>query len=266
MIGLFATVISLILVLGYCQIHKQKTGIFNLSHIPYVNQLHIIIGSGLYQKGYDSEWNQMIQLHIDEYKKMNPEDKFGHVTWRYPTGMTPKAFHYVCWKKRSAYNLPLRIAEYTTRTIQQNQEEYLKYAVKKIQGVSSMRIGELMISSKLYRQQYYNRQLDNIFSGLIKFKTIYILLGLDLFFLIISGIFFKSLQWNWCIAWLWMGCAIFTAVVGSQESWSRLAMPSLPFIIIIFAKYFDLVTFLLKDKVVQYILKPVYISMKKQPH
>jgi len=59
--------------------------------------------------------------------------------------------------------------------------------------------------------------------------------------------FTRHVPWFWCTCWLLITGVIFTAVVGAQHAFVRLTISAFPLVILLIAKYVDLVVYMVKE-------------------
>ncbi len=238
--GLVATTFSLFLLLGYCQLSKQQFGVFGLSTVSHINQLHILIQSGIYSEGSDPEMNRLIQKNLDEFAAANPKAAPGD-PWFYSPTVTPQAYNYAAWTKMSDYYPASRFAAYVDETIKRHRYRYATHTLRKILGAAPIKIGYVdPFNNKPPRIQLYEKTLADQFGWFLTYRFVYCLLFME--FLVSLTILLKvrRLSWSFAFVLLCAGGLIFTAVAGAQSDWSRLAIPALPLVFVLIARYLDL--------------------------
>lgn len=265
--GLFGTVFSLLLLLGYCQLFRTNHGVFHVSIIPYLNQFHILIQSGLYRYGDDTEMNERIRRNIEEYVAAHPDEKPGP-RWLYPDGLSEEAFNHVAWARIDDYlESPARLAEYAMRTMRKTRSKYVVYSIGKACAMASGRFCQIVTptpdSGPLNR---VNAVLNAAMGGMMRFGLVYLLLVWEAVAMavIVVRVFCRRKtgsvsalirhlktasvlsQWHTgsslairAILGLWIAGTFFTAIVGAQCDWSRLVMPGLPLVILLTAQLVD---------------------------
>jgi len=254
---LWASLAALILVLGYCQLFKQKYGEFSLSLVPYVNQLHIVVQSGLYRNGSDPITNKKIAALWETWKKENPHDAQPGSPWIYPKGGNDAfAFRLIfgtgAHKMRS---FPLKW-QYARETIRKNRLEFAWYSLGKFVGVNNNWF-EPSLDWWLGNTSPSKRAFFEFFVLPLTFKSVYLLLMLEMAVLAITLYFTRHVLWFWCVCWLLMTGTIFMAVVGSGAECVRLVFPVLPLVMLLVAKYVDFIVYAIKElrgqKIIQYL-------------
>ena len=250
--GLLSIIGALILVLGYCQLHKQKFGVFNISSVSQVNQFHIILQSGLYRYGSDPAINEQLSLLVETWKKENPEAIPGNrrifrtgtnndFLWKYIHGM-PEYQRPGYTLSETGIKFP---REYIKNTIRSNLFRYALYSLGKFYEIRKYgfeaRIGK------------YKKKISTPFVLELKFQSVYVFLLLEIVTLVAVLYFARRIPWFWCVCWLLTAGTIFTAVVGAQGEWTRLVIPALPLVILLIAKYVDLFVYVIKEHLGHYM-------------
>jgi len=252
---LWASFAVLILVLGYCQLFKQKYGEFSLSDVVYFNQFCIVVQSGIYRHGSDPIINKQIEALWETWKKENPNEAESGPPWIYPKGGNV-AFNLYLTGDVGEEKIPfLQKLKYARETIRKNRLDFAWYSIGKFIGIKNDGVEWGYWFFKEHRR--YKESLFNFFILQLTFKSVYILLLLEMAVLSITLYFTRHVPWFWCVCWLLMTGTIFTAVVGSHDEWSRLVLPALPLVILLIAKYVDLFVYVIKkqrgQKIMQYL-------------
>jgi hypothetical protein len=251
--GLLSITVALVLVLGYCQLFKQKYGDFSLSDVTWVNQANILLQSGLYRYGSDPVINDLISTKVEEWKNLEPLERpakpkdpqkkqkpakplsAAEKSWVYLTGIDIGGIHDIFSDLRNTINCK----EYVQETIRHNRVRYICYSLGKFIGLHN---------------EPFIRGIE-----LPRFHTIYGLLLMEILTLAVTFYATRQVPWFWGVCWLVIAGMVFTAVVGAQGEWTRLVVPVVPFGFLLIAKYVDLIIYVLKEKehrgqrIVQYL-------------
>jgi len=254
--GLWASLAALILVLGYCQLFKQKYGEFALSETSYRNQFYIVIQSGLYRHGSDPIINKQIAALWETWKKENPDKAEPESPWIYPKGGDSCFAGCLVFKEglTKQTRLPKKF-QYGRDTIRKNRLEFAWYSLGKFVGIKD---DGVEWGYWFFKDPYmYKESLFNFFLLQLTFKSVYFLLLLEMVVLSVTFYFTRHIPWFWSVCWLLVTGIIFTAVVGSHSEWSRLVLPVLPLVILLVAKYVDFIVYAIKElcgqKIIQYL-------------
>lgn len=244
-LGLTATCLSMLLVLGYCQIFKRHYDIFHVSVIPYLNQFHIVIQSGLYRHADDGDMDERIRRNVAEASERFPDEPPGPA-WLYPTGLSEKAFDFVAWTRSGDYlEHPAEMSKYAMRTIRTNGWEYLRYSALKCLGLSPARASHIVTPKDAPENGDRVRRrvaaaLNVLFAGFWRFGLVFAILLLESVALLRSAILFRHATdaptvWSRGLLWLWLTGAYATALIGAQCDWGRLVVPAVPPVILLLA-------------------------------
>ncbi|MDR1958039.1 MAG: hypothetical protein LBQ54_03180 [Planctomycetaceae bacterium] len=209
------------LVLGYCHLIRQKSGVFNLTVIAPLNQFTRVIQSGLYQNGSDPEINRHIQSAIEEYQQQYPVYIKHHPYWLFRApgwdGENDPIFYMSKVWEREGYGLSTKQkCDYATQTITANKLAYIKYLLKKT-------------------------IVEGYFSGrLLKFCWVYGLLLVDFLTILFFLKRFSASQTicHVILSLIVAGC-YFTAIAGGQAEYERLVLPVYPLTVLLFFSVID---------------------------
>lgn len=245
--GTLSLLLVVALVLGYCQWMKKSHGFFNVSFVPYLNQVHIIIQSGLYKKGANPRINAKIRELLEDDLKNHPnQPPENPIIFR--DNMPLATFYRVAWLRLWALGTAPELVDYASRTLAANRREYLVYSLHKFRALDTVTLGSQFPVPDPNRRYHQYKKLIKPFEQLLTFKAVGILLLVDCFFLLIAWVAGKRFPLCWGILWMSLAASIALPVVGAQYDWSRLTCAALPLALAVLAKYVDFAACEIFDK------------------
>jgi len=229
LVGLGCTIISIALILGYCHLVQKKCGIFAVTEVAIANQYMIIVQSGLYQYGADTEVIDLIQTSIDRGKKLHPD--FPPVnSWISPYGL-PNETYLNYFGSLQCQSVALeRQAAFVTQILRDHQWKYLRYCMGKFIGVQHEVIG------------------GRLSPQIITFQLIYFLLACEAITILLYRFRTNCTTLFRFMLWAAIAGVIVTTVLGAGHAtrpplelteYSRLVTPAIPFVIILIFRYID---------------------------
>jgi hypothetical protein len=227
-IGFIGSLISIAGILAYCKMNEKVNGEFLLTKIYFDNSLGNIILSGAYKNGEDEELIALIDSTKDK-------TEFTYYNAIYHVNNESMDSYKKSYAKFPKYLTPYPDMEFS-------------YSVPDIKNYENSRIASFIQHSKssgIYKTYIWKRAMRI----LKDYYPIAILIFLQISFLI--SIYFKTKS----ILWLQLFCIgfilsqAFTVVIGGIEDWSRLLLPSFPFILFsIFSFLQQLISFKLNGQ------------------
>lgn len=215
-IGIISCIICGCILLGYCEIVKEKTGVFSLSPVSNTNSLIQIIDSGAY-KNIDNE----------EFEK------------------TIDGSYESSWKAKDAV-----IQKYDNEQIKQliksskRTKEYAIYLVKKTVKNGFRNIGVNYAEMKGAEHFY---RIVGLITLPIPFGILYIMMFICIIYLIKSLIKEKKINWILAFCVSLISANIFTLLVGAPYEEARLFVSSIPITLILIAYIIDRKGVCIKD-------------------
>jgi len=239
--GLLSIIVALILVVGYCQLFKQKYGYFSISSVTFKNQAAVFVQSGLYRYGSDPAFNKRLIAAEKKWKQKpgkQSELRTGNAArWIYPTEINSMGgTHYVLNAVSPVtrwYGYDAEFRKYVRDSIRKNRLRYAGYLLGRFFGIFGDKFEETSLRG--------TKTPVPCFSLNLTFISVYVLLLLDTLTIALTLYYSRRIPWFWCISWLLITGTIFVAVVGAYEHFIRLVLPVLPLVILLIAKYVDLI-------------------------
>lgn len=227
---------------GYAYLNKKQHGFYGISIVSAVNQLDILICNDLYKYGNDKEL-------IADIK----------------TGMTkpqPLGGYWNLVKDMFAKYPPQKIADFNSWCIQHNFKAYLTSTYHAATRIKNENIFT-------HAGTYKTNTLANLFVGIesfmfIPFSAIYILLVLDMAFLIVRVVKHRHLQWFRLILWAIIAGTLAIAIVGAPGEYQRLILSAIPCLLILIFVYIDkILTAIDPKKLNDYAMPGDYRSLRQ---
>jgi hypothetical protein len=218
--GFVGLIIAITGVFGYCMMNKKYNGEFVLSKISLNNTLVNIVLSDAYLLGEDEEFITLIEENKQNaYMPMfliNKEwiDNYRMSYERFPQDLPLTRDMDDCFNALGSVNYPIdRINNFVEKT--QHSKVYVIYMAKRI--------------VKIF-----------LLNGIL---SLAILLGL--FWFVFAFAKYKKIAWTLSFSIFFIFGQFLTIAIGSIHDWGRLIIPSVPFVILIFATFIDWILFLL---------------------
>ena len=209
--GLISLFVTIIFIFAYMYQFKNQFGMFSISRISDINNIVMVINSGIYTKGNNKE----IIKDIDSVLKSDIEVPIwiaaDHVRYNY--SITEKK-------------------EYLDSCKKNGFKQYIYYLGDKVLNVGSYNIGR--VDSFVYdlKVDYIVNYLCwNIFP--ITFSDIYYLLAISFIYLLIKLIKKKEIDWVVAALFCFIFGNFFLTIFFAPFDWQRLVVTSIPMTIIL---------------------------------
>lgn len=216
--GLIASILCVFLLYGYSYLNYKKNGIKSISVVSNINQLDILINANLFYNGNDEEITETIKANLIE----------PHDVWN-------DGIRYILFSKFDQ----TRITNFVNNCIKNELGKYINNAYNKIYDLRfiSIWVGSTYLKSN--SSAVFVKNTLNFFY--ISFQTIFIILILDLIFLLYVWIKNKKILWFKFVIWAFVFLHFFMTFIGAQAEFNRLFIIAVPCIFLIIFSYIDLV-------------------------
>jgi hypothetical protein len=208
--GIVTSLICIFLIFGYSQLNFINNQCNSISAVASVNQLGNIIDYNIYENGNDPEISETIKNNLT------------------PTGLQTDLFDNYSYS---------RVTKFVIGCIINQPVIYIKKTLLKIGGLSKSTTVCIMT---FYKNGFMGIPdlISNVFS--ISFLNLYVLMFIDLLFIIYCWIKSKQVPWFKIIVWLIIGGQFATIVIGSPAEYSGLFVVVIPCVIILLFSYIDM--------------------------
>jgi hypothetical protein len=211
--GLAGILITIIGVIGYCEMNKKHNGEFTLSKIALDNSIANVVISGAYKAGGDAELIARIDSTLpgDFYKAVyllnnDHMDNYARLMNRFPAKLAPSDDMLFSARFPNTVNYPIdRIDRFVGKAKE----------------------------SRLYRD-YILYEGKEMISQYPIFFVILLLEGILLVFVFLK---YRRIAWMHAICLLFVGGQAFTIIVGGAGQWERVFLPAFPFALLLAASF-----------------------------
>jgi dolichol kinase len=228
--GLVSSFVCILLIVGYSHLNYVNSGCNNISVVSSINQLDIIMDYNIYSDNKDQEISNLIKEHLGIYalqaNRVPDNDVFYDKMWdtdeiisnEYPQE---------------------RIDKFVKSCITQHSGIYIKKTLSKAVNLSKLTTTSYSAEMKPILFSTLKSPLLELFS--VSFAFIYFLLIFDFFYIVLQWMKSKMVPWFKIIVWTAITGQLATAIIGAENEHQRLLLLTMPFIIILFFSYVDMI-------------------------
>lgn len=210
--GLIASVMVIILLMGYAYLNQQNFGFNGISVVTNNNQMTVITKAGLYNNGNDPEISNAIKNNFRQlHKKVVPKDSLINIMVKFDHE---------------------RVHEFLVNCILNQKRAYAAHIFGVIQGLQNVNI---FTDYAIHKSSALAYRMDDIEYSVfrINFIFLYLFLSLCLVLLIIKWLKTKQLPWFILFLWLIAMAQIAVAIIGGYDEYQRLIVAAVPALVIL---------------------------------
>ncbi len=210
--GLSASIMVIILLVGYSYLNQLNFGFNGISVVTNNNQMTVITKAGLYNNGNDPEISNAIKNNFRQlHKKVVPKDSLINIMQKFDHERVHKFVLNCMLNQKRAYAGHI----YGVITSIENENIFTDYAIHK-SNTLAYKIDDIEYS---------------VFH--INFIFLYLFLGLCLVFIIVKWLKTKQVPWFILFLWLIIIAQIAVAIIGGYDEYQRLIVAAIPAMIVL---------------------------------
>ncbi|MCK9613790.1 MAG: hypothetical protein M0R16_12995 [Bacteroidales bacterium] len=258
--GIAASFVCALLLFGYSQLNYYNNGFRGISIVSNFNQLHIIIYSNVYVDKKDPEISEKINSFMNKNDPVMTDALLCSFNNRdahdAKVSQTIKDLQQ-SEKARDARMFVMenysqsRIEKFILNCIIQHPVIYLKELIKKIASYRRLPAASFYANTKGGLSKGFAFIVFELLS--FPFIYIYLLLLFDCSFIIILLVKSKQMPWFKILLWSFITAQLAISIIGAERDPHRIFVTALPFVIILFFSYIDMIFYSIdKDKLVRY--------------
>ncbi|MDN5289117.1 MAG: Dolichyl-phosphate-mannose-protein mannosyltransferase [Mucilaginibacter sp.] len=220
--GLAASVVVILLILGYSNLNKRNVDFNGISLISNNNEMAVIEQAGIYMYGNDPEISAAVKSNLCLSRQCSDQKGLGiNIAKRYS---------------------PERIHQFIVACIKNQPVVYALHMCGKLIDLQSANIFTNYADHKL---TYLAFRVNNIeyLIFCVTFNLLYILIAFSLALIIYSWIRSKQVPWFKMVLWLLITGQMAVAIIGGYSEYQRLILAVMPALIILVFSYIDKIYF-----------------------
>ncbi len=220
--GLAASVVVMLLIIGYSHLNKRNHNFNGISVVSNNNEMAVIVNANIYQYGNDPEITAAIKTNLDlQQKNSGKPSKGENVMLKFE---------------------PDRVHQFIVMCIK-NQPAAFAFAIGgKLIDLQTFNIFTDYADHKL---SYLAFRMNNIEYILfcVTFNILYIFIVVTFVMIITGWLKRKQVPWFCLLLWLLIFAQVAVAIIGGYSEYPRLILPAMPALIILLFSYIDKISF-----------------------
>ncbi|MDB5134567.1 MAG: Dolichyl-phosphate-mannose-protein mannosyltransferase [Mucilaginibacter sp.] len=229
--GLAASIVVILLILGYSNLNKKNAGFNGISVVSNNNELAVLVNADLYRDGNDPEISAAIKSSLKQQQSAGKNESGQNIVVPFE---------------------PERVHKFIINCIKNQPAAYTRYIGNKLLELQATNIFTNYAAHKL---SFLAFRVENIeyLVFCVTFNILYIFLVLDLIMIFVGWAKRKEAPWFKIVLWSLIAGQVAVAILGGYSEYQRLILPAMPALIILLFSYIDRIYFAIdKDKLKSY--------------
>lgn len=220
--GLTASVVVILLIMGYSHLNKKNHNFNGISVVSNNNEMAVIVIANIYQYGNDPEITAAIKANLDlQQKNTGKPSKGENVMLKFE---------------------PDRIHHFIMSCIKNQPVAFALAIGGKLIDLQTLNIFTNYADHKLCFLAFRMNNIEYMLFC-VTFNILYIFIVVTLVMIITGWLKKKQIPWFGLLLWLLIFAQVAVAIIAGYSEYPRLILPAMPALIILLFSYIDKISF-----------------------